>query len=627
VDITTFSLPQGEWAPGCTSQLDLGLTGAMVLRDQIERARQSSFHLTRRHRKSLHLGPDERNLRTYVQLWAGLVIFMALEQLAATLYVPRGTPLTAITDAIALLLMSSALIVFLVNASASPRETRLFWMLLAGCWGARIIGQSAWTYFEVVMREEVPNPFVGDILLFLSNIPVLAALLLQPHLDEFESRRLRGVVDFLLLLLWWLFLYLFFVIPWQYIVLDEMKYGSNFNRMNGLLGLTLLLTLGVLWRRTFGRWKWFYGIFFGAQLLTLVSAYMANEAIDAHLYYPGSWHDVPYAAALASATIVGLLGFLLATTDPDPTVRGTPLPLNKLARASLLSLPVISAWEILHRNAPPRVAEFRELLVLGTIFVMAALVFVKQQQLRGELTKANQVLRDASVTDPLTGARNRRFFDATITGDASQALRAYSSPVGRRTGDLIFYMVDLDGFKEVNDRFGHDTGDKVLVEVTGRIDSVIRSSDILIRWGGDEFLIVSRYANRAEAAAFAARILTAVSNNSAIVASPGTVLRSTCSIGWAAFPWYPSKPDAVPLEAVLGLADRGVYEAKTAGKNRAIGVSPSGSATKVLIATAGDRVSAYSVQTRCVLGPPQPSANTYPTPTTIDLVALEPAKC
>jgi diguanylate cyclase (GGDEF)-like protein len=164
-------------------------------------------------------------------------------------------------------------------------------------------------------------------------------------------------------------------------------------------------------------------------------------------------------------------------------------------------------------------------------------------------------------------------------------------------------MVDLDDFKEVNDRYGHAVGDQVLLEVTRRINSVIRSSDVLVRWGGDEFLIVSRYSNRAEAATFASRILTAVGNQEAGMGDAGIDLHQTCSIGWAAFPWDPGEPNAVPLETVLGMADRGVYEAKTFGKNRAIGVLPSDNGTKILFATAGDRISTYCVETICVAGP------------------------
>jgi diguanylate cyclase (GGDEF)-like protein len=547
------------------------------------------------------------DLRNRLKIWAALVGFLLLAQFAATVFVPRSLSLTLLNDVIEFLLILSALLVFLVNASASPRPTRLFWMLLAAGWGVTIVAQAMWMYFDLVLRTEAPNPFVGDILLFLSNITFLAALLLQPHLDPVKERESKGAVDFLLLLLWWLNLYLFFVVPWQYVVLDEAKYGSNYNRLNGLLDIVLLLTLGFLWSRCLGRWKWFYAFFFGAQLLITASGYVANRAIDKHLYDPGSWYDVPLSVALTAFTLVGLFGLTLAGAPVAAKKSQASVPVTRLGMLAVLSLPVMGAWAVLNRNSPAPVTQFRELVTRGIMLVMTFLVFAKLHRMRMELAKANQVLQETSATDPLTGARNRRFFDTSIAGDANHARRSYEVQE-LRVSDLIFYMVDLDDFKEVNDRYGHGVGDKVLLEVTRRINSVIRSSDVLVRWGGDEFLIVSRYSNRAEAANFALRILTAVGNRESDMANPaGINLCQTCSIGWAAFPWDPGEPNAVPLEAVLGLADRGVFEAKTSGKNRAIGVLPSDKGMKLPFVTAGDRVSSYSVQMVCVEGPSQPS--------------------
>ena len=575
------------------------------------------------------LKSGDTGLRSHLRLWAVIIGCLTLVQIAATLLVPRSFSLTLINDVIDLLLMFSVLFVFLVNVKASPRQTHLFWTLLAACWGIRVVGQAMWMYFDLVLRKEAPNPFAGDILLCLSNIPVLAALLLQPHLEPVEGRKSKRVVDFLLLLLWWLYLYVFFVIPWQYVSLDEIRYGQNYNRLDGLLDVVLLLTLGFLWSHSMGRWKWFYASFFGAQFFITASSHLANQAIDEHLYYPGSWYDLPYAVAVATFAIVGMVGLTLARTVNASRKPRADLHVTRLGMLAVLSLPVIGGWAVLYRNVPLPVMEFRELVTLGTMLVMAFLVFVKLYQLRAELAETNQILQHASLTDPLTGARNRRFFDATISGDASQVLRSYAASGEFPENDLIFYMVDLDDFKEVNDRYGHDVGDKVLVEVTRRINSAIRASDILIRWGGDEFLIVSRFSSRAEGESFALRILTLVGDPTADSASAAVEVRMTCSVGWAAFPWDQDLPDVVPLEAVLGLADRGLYEAKTCGKNRAIGISPSDQGTNLLVATAGGEASSYSVQTRGVEGPPQssPSADFRPTIPQSQLVGVGPADC
>ena len=551
--------------------------------------------------------PDPRH---HLKLWGALVAFMTLGQLAATMFVHRSFSLTLINDGIEFVLILSAMLVFVVNAKASPRQTRLFWGLLAACWGVTVVAQAMWMYFDLVLRKEVPNPFYGDILLFLSKIPFLAALLLQPHIDPVKGQKSKGTMDFLLLLLWWLYLYVFFVIPWQYVVIDAAKYGSNFNWLNGLLDIVSLLALAFLCNRSLGRWKWFYAIGFGAQLLITASGYMANVAIDKNIYYPGSWYDVPFSVGLASFSVVGLFGFTLANVPAGSKQSKASVPVTKLGMLAVLSLPAMGVWTVLSRTTPSPVTEFRELVTLGTVLLMAFLVFVKQQQLRLDLAQANQVLQETSATDPLTGARNRRFFDTTIAGDVNQTLRSYQTQE-LRCHDLILYMVDLDDFKDVNDRYGHGAGDKVLLEVTSRISSVIRSSDVLVRWGGDEFLIVSRHSNRAQALTFASRILTAVGNRDTDMGDAGVAFRQTCSIGWAAFPWDPREPNAVPLETILGLADRGVYEAKKFGKNRAIGVLPSDQGTKMPFATGGDRVSTYSVETVCVAGPFESSMH-YP---------------
>lgn len=192
-----------------------------------------------------------------------------------------------------------------------------------------------------------------------------------------------------------------------------------------------------------------------------------------------------------------------------------------------------------------------------------------------ELERLNQELREASLTDPLTGTRNRRFFQVTIEGDTRQAIRSYLMDKSEgRNRDLIFYIIDADLFKEVNDVYGHAAGDELLSEMTRRIQSAIRMSDVLVRWGGEEFLVVSRYTERSEATTLASRILHMVGNQPFQLKHAGMSVRRTCSIGWAAFPWFCAAPDAVSYEAVVELADQALYAAKQAGRNRAVGMLP-----------------------------------------------------
>ncbi len=193
------------------------------------------------------------------------------------------------------------------------------------------------------------------------------------------------------------------------------------------------------------------------------------------------------------------------------------------------------------------------------------------------LAEANRVLEEMTLTDPLTSVRNRRYFQATIAADVGQAVRGYVSgdnSRAKRNRDLIFYLIDADHFKEINDRFGHDAGDQVLIEMTRRISSAIRHSDVLVRWGGEEFLVVSRFTERKDAVALAARVLGNVAREPFEIKGAGISLHRTCSIGWAAFPWDTESPEVVSYEEVLALADKALYEAKHSGRNLAMGALP-----------------------------------------------------
>jgi diguanylate cyclase (GGDEF)-like protein len=194
-----------------------------------------------------------------------------------------------------------------------------------------------------------------------------------------------------------------------------------------------------------------------------------------------------------------------------------------------------------------------------------------------ELERAYKALEDVSLTDQLTGLRNRRFFLQHVETDISMTLRRYDDPV--RAGeadhapgkDLVFFMVDLDHFKEVNDGHGHAAGDAVLVQMQERLREVFRESDYLIRWGGEEFLVLARATHRDDAKVVAERIRSAVANRP-FTLPDGTLLNKTCSIGFACFPFVQNEPRLLSWSEVVELADQGLYLVKRSGRNAWAGV-------------------------------------------------------
>jgi diguanylate cyclase (GGDEF)-like protein len=135
--------------------------------------------------------------------------------------------------------------------------------------------------------------------------------------------------------------------------------------------------------------------------------------------------------------------------------------------------------------------------------------------------------------------------------------------------DLIFLMLDIDHFKAVNDAHGHAVGDQVLVQLGAVLRTTCRDSDVVIRWGGEEFLIVARFTDRNQAEITAERLRQAIERHT-ITLPNGQTVKVTCSIGYAAFPVNLAAPDAVSWEEVIAMADRAAYAAKGRGRNACV---------------------------------------------------------
>jgi diguanylate cyclase (GGDEF)-like protein len=514
-------------------------------------------------------------LRTSTRFWIGTAVILTLTQVLGSALLPRGYALTAISDfALALLLLALA-VVFAKNAIPTRGRLRAFWVMQSIGWFMLVLDQLGWMLYDLVWQKPVPTPFALDVLLYLPGVLMLAGFLLQPHLEQSKRNARLGTLDFLLLMLWWVFFYVYLVTCWQYVSPNVDLYNKNYDRLYMVEILVVLVVQCSLLKRSTGAWRRFYAFYIGAVLFSYFSFTLENRAIELNTYFNGSWYDSPYVGSFSLFIIVALSGRGLQLCRDTGDREKYSLWLERLAILAVLSLPVVVLAAVLEHDVSLEVMHFRVLVTALTMFAMAGLVFMKQKLLHEELKHANHVLEESSTTDPLTGIRNRRFFSATIQRDVALSMRAYAESHDLSERDLIFYVIDLDNFKKVNDLHGHDAGDRVLIESARRISSAIRNSDLLVRWGGEEFLVVSRCTDRRQAAILAERVLDAFRAKPFAVGTANEV-QQTCSIGWAAFPWIEDDVDAMGFEGVLKYADRGLYRAKKAGKNQAIGMAPSG---------------------------------------------------
>jgi diguanylate cyclase (GGDEF)-like protein len=215
---------------------------------------------------------------------------------------------------------------------------------------------------------------------------------------------------------------------------------------------------------------------------------------------------------------------------------------------------------------------------------LAGIVYLYTLRLRQDkihleelVAKRTQQLRDATLTDPLTGLRNRRFITEVLQNDvvAFVGYKNYvnSSANSREgmTGKEIFglFLLDMDHFKHVNDTFGHDAGDHVLRQFAEILSASVRQDDVVIRLGGEEFLVVLKKTKPEYIHSFAKTLLEKVAN-AEFNLGDGTVIKKTCSIGYTSFPIHDEYPELISFEQGVTVADIAMYHAKHHGRNQAV---------------------------------------------------------
>ncbi|MBQ0936870.1 GGDEF domain-containing protein [Ideonella paludis] len=197
-------------------------------------------------------------------------------------------------------------------------------------------------------------------------------------------------------------------------------------------------------------------------------------------------------------------------------------------------------------------------IVSALTMALLARLWRQTQRTNQQLAQVNAQLLVQSERDPLTGLANRR--------RAAQVM-AEQQRDGRWQGCLM--LIDLDHFKRINDEFGHAAGDAVLVGVASRLSAAVRSDDLVVRWGGEEFLIATHMATPSDAEHLAQRVLDSLSE--APVQHERRSIAITASVGYACFPIGPGQL-MLPWERAVDVVDTALYLAKAHGRNRAYGV-------------------------------------------------------
>ena len=422
---------------------------------------------------------------------------LGLAYVAVTLAVKPSFALTAFGDIAQLLLASCVTLAFALRVRSARGRVRSFWILMTtgvGCW---CLSQAIWSYFELIVRIDVVDPSVQDIVLFLHLIPMMAALATLPH----RPRKMPSVIPYTLGMLgvWWMYLYSYVVVPWQYVAPNFARYGASFNALYSLEDLAFMVALAGLSYGCTGAWRILYSRLLLGSLGYTVSAHLINAAIDKREYYTGSYFDLPLIASIIVIYWAASSARTEQAFEELPEDAGDSYStewLTRLAFFALLSVPLMAAYTLEFGDVPAVVRDFRIIVSLLAIVALGTLLFVVQHILSDrlqdslvrvndsldKLAMAREALQHQATHDSMTGLLNRSAIVEALDRELGRAARSEKK--------VAVLMIDLDHFKEINDRFGHAAGDAAIIDACARMQDSVRSHDLVGRYGGEEFLAV-----------------------------------------------------------------------------------------------------------------------------------------
>jgi diguanylate cyclase (GGDEF)-like protein len=488
---------------------------------------------------------------------AGVAIGTIVYALYLTTHPGSAWSVTTINDiAQTLVPLGFATPALVLAARRSHGRLRLSWYLLAGAalsWG---IGQAIWTFYEVVLEQEVPYPGLADVG-YLGAVPFLVAgVLVFPSRSLRSMGRLRAVFDGLMTMC----LVAFASYGTFLGVVYRASEGQWLERAIAVTYpaadlLTVAVVLAVLARRVDR---------FGGPL-PMVGAGVVSLAIAdgafAYMTAKGTYGDDPL-SDLGWPLGFALLALAGWMPEDDAATQGTGRQLSaSWVSASLPYLPLIPGmWVFVDKTVSgDPMGPFLAATSSGACILLVArqvLVMVENRELTNSLEATVVELRERegqlefqAFHDPLTGLANRALFRDRLDHALEQ----------RRDESVSVLFVDLDDFKTVNDSLGHDVGDRLLVSVGERLRACVRVGDTVARIGGDEFaILVEADVDGTEGPVIAQRVLAALDVPFSVAERD---LRVSASLGLASGRYESG-------EGVLQDADLAMYAAKANGKAR-----------------------------------------------------------
>ncbi|HKV60478.1 MAG TPA: ATP-binding protein [Candidatus Acidoferrum sp.] len=300
----------------------------------------------------------------------------------------RGLALTALSDTSGAGLWLITVVVMLWAAFSNQGRTRWFWILMAA--GAAMVASNfvGWFYYEVVAGRSPPDPFWADIPLFLQPVPMMAAAALRPGSRQQERKFHLSSLNFLILLLWWIYVYLFLIYPNEFVLPNKAFFDRYYYVLFVLEFAVLQAVLGGMAIVAKGAWRKIYWHLFFAGALYLLSYQWLNAALGRDQYYSGSIYDVPDYAAICWFILIALRA---RNVPSEPLAEGGRERWADvsgiLAVLAVLSLPVIGLGELFLDPQAGQLRLYRVVVTLIGILLLGMCVFLRQVLLAREMKR------------------------------------------------------------------------------------------------------------------------------------------------------------------------------------------------------------------------------------------------
>jgi hypothetical protein len=375
------------------------------------------------------------------KLLLGIAGAIFVLHLGAAVFVKPSFRLTMFGDALPCGLLVVAILAVRGNFRFHRGVLPLFWKLMAAGLFQMLLSQAYWFYYDSLHRYSTPSPVIGDTLFLLAHVFFLSAFVLRPHsASAGGDMRLRHL-DFALLTFWWMTLYGYFALPWQIVIQDFAKYDPTYYLIALIQHLMIIVGLAVVWKRSAGLWRTFYGSFICLFVLIAGANLLQSVAIDRGTYYAGGFYDTPFLLSLLLVTVVATFGPSLKPEEDKTPNReiNQSLWTARVAMVAILSLPVIALFGSFEKKVPEDVGAFRLELVFGAMLVLSGLVFWKLTLLARELRRLVR-LSQASL-------QNLKSVQAQITH--SQKLAALGRLAAGATHEISNPLTAILGYSEL----------------------------------------------------------------------------------------------------------------------------------------------------------------------------------